>query len=59
MRFESLDAQEGALSAEVIIRCDGEEVGRIMLNRDRIERLGLHLAELLDSWMLEAKDLPK
>ena len=29
-----------------------------MLNRDRIERLGLQLAEMLDSWMLEAKDSP-
>ena len=46
---------DGALSAEVIIRCDGEEVGRIMLNRDRIERLGLHLADMLDDWMIEKK----
>ena len=56
MRFESLNSEEGALSAEVIIRCDGEEVGRIMLDRDRIERLGLQLAELLDAWMQDAKN---
>ena len=59
MRFEALDSEEGALSAEVIIRCDGEEVGRILLNRDRIERLGLQLAELLDAWMLDTKDGPQ